>query len=367
MQVTPYQPARGTTAQDKALAGSVEHVRQQEHPTVDTVEAREAAAAAPTQAPPKQGLRAWDPSRHQRLTTARQARDYLRQLAAQLQRLKDQITTQLAAAERQANGSGTASGGGDVTASFAQALQELDQLWAQRQEDSGHTVDAHLQYAAEGGSRQTFRLRGLDALALQAGAREVLTFSLAGSGDGVKSAAIDPTEIPEANVRRLDQALSSMGVRVSLDGQGQPLFSASETQWAKVRDGLHVRGEGRRFAAGQPHRVRAEVQPDAVKPREWKDAVRENTGMRQVLQAVMRALDRVKQAQREVSQALAEASADMARAEDPAQAVFAESFEDMTQTPDYSVYQQVAPALTGISRERVVALLSWSAGPAAGA
>lgn len=366
MQVTPYQPTRGTTAQDKALAGNIEPLRQQESAPVDTLEARDAAAPAPTQAPPKQGLRAWDPSRHQRLTTARQARDYLRQLAAQLQRLKDQITTQLAAAERQANGA-TASGGGDVVTSFAQALQELDQLWAQRQENSGQTLDAHLQYAADGGTRQTFRLRGLDALALQAGAREVLTFSLAGAGDGVKSAVIDPTEPAEVNVRRLDQALSTLGVRVSLDGQGQPLFSASEAQWAKVRDGLNVRGEGRRFAAGQSHRVRAEVQPDAVKPREWKDTVRENTGMRQVLQAVMRALDRVKQAQREVSQALAEASAEMAKAEDPAQAVFAESFEAMTQTPDYSVYQQVAPALTGISRERVVALLSWSAGPAVGA
>ena len=363
MQVTPYQPARGTTAQDKALAGSVEQLRPQERAAVDTAEVRDAAV---TQTPPKQGLRAWDPGRHQRLTTARQARDYLRQLAAQLQRLKDQITTQLAAAERQAN-SANASGGGDVTASLTQALKELDQLWSQRQENSGQTLDAHLQYAAEGSTRQTFRLRGLDALALQSGSREVLTFSLAGTADGVTSAAIDPAEAPEVNVRRLDQALSTLGVRVSLDGQGQPLFSASETQWAKVREGLHVRGEGRRFAAGQPHHARAEAQPDAVKPGEWKDTVRENAGMRQVLQAVMRALDRVKQAQREVSEALAGASAEMARAEDPAQAVFAESFEDMTQTPDYSVYQQVAPALTGISRERVVALLSWSAGPVAGA
>ncbi len=368
MQVTPFQPLRGTGNKEQLPAGAPDLVRAQG--TRADAAAQDAEAGARTvdgATTPRRVLSSWNPGRQQRIDSARQARDYLRQLASQLQRLKDQISAQLSAARRQAAGAsqeGAAEGSAsqaDVVA-WEQAFQELDQLWSQRPQRGASQLDGELRYRASGATQQHFRLRGLDAQSLRSGVREVLAFSLAGGAGATTSATVDPRDGTDANVARLDQALSPLGVRVGIDEQGQPIFSTDEANWPKVRDGLSVRGEGRRFAAGQHNRARVEADAGAVQPHAWKALARDGAGLRQVLHAVTRALDRVKEAQREVSRALAEASAEMARAEDPAQAVFVDAFEGMAQTPDYSVYEQVAPALNGISRERVVALLSWSAG-----
>lgn len=371
MQVTPYLPARGTGPKEQLPAGASELARAQGTAAEPAVqEAENGLRSAEGAGVPRRVLRSWSPGRQQRIDSARQARDYLRQLAGQLQRLKDQISAQLSAARRQVEGASqdrvAASPQPQDDVSWEQTFQELDQLWSERQQRGVSLLDGQLRYQASGAAQQRFRLRGMDAQSLRSGAREVLAFSLAGRAGATTSAAVDPRDGTEANVARLDQALSPLGVRVGLDEQGQPIFSADEVAWPKIRDGLTVRGEGRRFAAGQHNKVRAEVEAGAVQPHAWKTLAKDGAGLRQVLHAVTRALDRVKEAQREVSRALAEATAEMARAEDPAQAVFVEAFEDMAQEPDYSVYEQVAPALNGISRERVVALLSWSAGPAAG-
>lgn len=361
MQVTPYQPVRVPAASGRVSADGPQGL-------VPGLERARPAALADagnsgtptTESPqaPRPGLRAWEPGRQQTITSARQALDYLEQLSGQLLRLRKDVAARLSKlrAAAQPQGGNTLPVVGNEP--WLESLDAVERVWQQRPELARQTIDGQLRYAGASGSMQAFRVRGLDAQALQGGGREVLTFALQGWAAGVSSVTLEPEEGLAANIRRLDLALGASGVRAMPDGRGDVIFKVNESLWPRVRDGLSVKGEGQRYAAGALHRVRAEPEPDAVSPAQWRRAADDTQSLERVLQAVLRAIDRVKHAQRQVSQALAEASAGAATEADPAQAAFAKSFEALGSAPGFGAYVQVAPALVGISRERVLALLS---------
>ena len=51
--------------------------------------------------------------------------------------------------------------------SWEQALQELDQLWGERQQRGASQLDGQLRYLASGAAQQRFRLRGMDSVRQQ--------------------------------------------------------------------------------------------------------------------------------------------------------------------------------------------------------
>jgi hypothetical protein len=183
-----------------------------------------------------------------------------------------------------------------------------------------------------------------------------------------------------AVVRRLDQALAPTGIRAIRDRKGDLVFSVDESSWPAVRDTLAIKGEGRRFPTGQFNHVRAVAETPAARPESWSAS--DAQSLQRTLQEVRRTRDGVSQARQVVSQALAEAakrlpshteatpdSGQGAGAANPATGApatddarwsseFTDTFAAIAEHADYPMFAALAPALTGVNRQRVEALLS---------
>lgn len=333
MQIAPLStrsPAAGETAVDKA--GSSARMPRAEVPQAPALKGK--------------GVRAWDPELNQQVSSAQQALGFLDKMGTMLESLKNDIGSRLAA--RQA---------GD--ARLDDKLRQVGTLWQERQQLAGGSLDGRLEYKAGEPARQRFALRGLDLRALQNGPREKLDFSVGAAGQGVMSVTLEPGMTQDIIVRRFNQALAPADIRVEADTGGQLMFSVPESAWEQVRDTLAVKGAGARLPAGQMHRPRIDAVPDAVRPDTWETG--DVAALRRTLQAVIDALDRIRQVKESVQRTLAQVRS---RAKDASTeqrewaAGFAQHFEAMAQRPDYQVFFAIAPALTSISRTRVLSLLS---------
>lgn len=303
-------------------------------------------------AQPASAFSPWDGERHGQVAAAQLSKAYLGRLSADLHTLKSGYSDQLAepatAHQREPE--------------LASARQGLKTLWRQRAAATGAAIDPQLQYQGHGAARQTFRIRGIDAAALSQGAREVLSIGLPSNLAGPLTVTIDPEQGVHSNVRRLDHALAAAQVRVHIDDRGEPVFSASEATWDKVQDRITIKGEGHRFADGVAQRVRTQTETPALPSALYEQAPVEPQDIRTALQGVIHALDRVGFTQAQVAGrlALASAEASAASAEIPVESVerSAQAFLARTQSMRFETYADVAPALAGVNRARVMALLS---------
>lgn len=305
-------------------------------------------AAAPGQAPTVSRLADWPEARHQRVADAQQTLGYLDRLAAGLQALKTTLSSQLARAS--------------TAVTDKKASRETERLSAVLRERGAATagrLDAQLRYDDSPQVRQAFKVKGLDLAALRSGDRELLNFTVSGSQELV-SVVVDPELSDSAMVRRLNQAFAPLNIRVERDAQGDLLLSVPRDQWANVRDSLAVRGGGQRFPAGQLTRVRTEpAPPDALRPETW--SMETPQGVRKALVEVMGALERTSQA-KDAAQSIVgpQDGEDPSRLE--AERVWAEaaaqSFKEQMRGSSYGVFAQVAPAVMGVTRSRVEALLA---------
>lgn len=294
----------------------------------------------------------WDGERHGQVAAAQLSKAYLGRLSGDLHVLKSGYSENLvdpATAHQREH-------------ELASARQGLKTLWRQRAASTAAAIDPQLQYQGHGAARQSFRIRGIDAAALSQGAREVLSIGLPSNLAGPLTVTIDPEHGVRSNVRRLDHALVTADVRVQIDARGEPVFSAPEATWDKVHDRITIKGEGHRFADGVAQRVRTHTEAPALPSELYEQAPVEPQEIRGALQRVIHALDRVGIAQTKVAGALALASAETraASAAIPVESVerAAQAFLARTQSMRFETYADVAPALAGVNRARVMALLS---------
>ncbi|OWQ93125.1 hypothetical protein CDN99_01065 [Roseateles aquatilis] len=292
-----------------------------------------------------------EPGAQLQLGRLQQGLEYLDRLAAAMQRLKGGLSDTLA---RQAAPSPALSG----------QVDQLRHLWSQRSRDAGGRVDGDLQPAPEdGAARQRFKLRGLDLAVLQQGGRETLRLQLPGqpleSGATTKPIAVAVTldgEGSQQQLQSLMKALSPAGVTVQAQGQ-EIVFSVAESQWPALRDGMTLRGEGRRFPSGQPVRALLEPAPEALQPQRWD--VKEAAGQRQALGQLLQAQPKVTKARERLSEQLDAAAGRAAPALAPAQAgALAETLSRTLSGAEYSDVGALLPALRGMHRDRVQQLLA---------
>ena len=256
-----------------------------------------------------------------------------------------------------------------VTPVSAQAqLQRVQALWQQRAQASGGGLDAQLQLQPDGATRQAFQVPGLDARSLQQGQGETLSFITGANPTGerrIVTAVLTPGLPAAQQARTLDLALAPAGVRLHLDAQGRVKLSTREADWPAVRDGFSVQGGGVRFPARQFHRLQASPVPDALRPDTWRtddaDALRDT--LRQLVSAQQRVQAALKSAQ-------AQLDAQDQQLQDPLNTSgsslnerqawatrFAQDFQQVGEQAPYAVFAALAPALQGVSRPRVEALL----------
>ncbi len=299
-------------------------------------------------------LQARDPQFNQRVGAAQQTLAWLDTLTTRLDKLKTDLSAQLA--------------GPAVQRPLAQDIAQVQALWQQRQAATLGRLDTQLRFTPDAEAHQRFQVQGLDQRSLQSGARETLAFTTGAAGpvdQRVRTAVIDPAYDETAVRRVLDHALAPAGMRVTQAADGQVLLSTPESQWPAVRDGLSVKGGGIRFPGQQFHRVRTEPEAPAMQPQAWKaDTPAEQ---RQTLQQVLPALAQVRHARQTVQSSLDQAGQALAIAPSSGDAAwarqFAGDFAASAEQPGYAMFAALAPALQGVSRQRAEAVL----GPATSA
>jgi hypothetical protein len=302
-----------------------------------------AAEARP--APLRRGLTKWDQPLQNDISGAQQAVDFLEQTAAQLRALKTDLAAKLATRQMRE---------GQVE----QRVRQFADNWKARSAASGGTLDAQLNYSTQPSS-QRFTVRGMNLSNLRNGARETLAISVSGGTAGLRSVHLAPGLTDNEIVNRFDQALAQAGVRVSVNKDGELVFSTQEANWPAVRDALAVQGGGIRYPAGQLNRVRVDAEAPVIVPENWGTADVE--AMRSTLQQVTQALGHVEAALAKVRQELANVSrraeASLPDMELVGMGQMAEVFANLSKEPGYQQLVSLTSALVGINRDRVISLL----------
>ncbi|HEX3141315.1 MAG TPA: hypothetical protein VHQ87_14740 [Rhizobacter sp.] len=254
----------------------------------------------------------------------------------------------------------------EATARANRDIDRVQATWAQRHAATQGSLDERLAWSAEQPARRQFRLRGVSAEALEARSpndTELLSFSIVGGERMHGALMVEPGRERGATVRRLEMALSPLGVSVDRAEGADLVLSVAETHWSTLGERLVVRGGGSRFPAGQFAHPRIEALPAALAPQAW--SVIDGEQQQRTAQAVDGALDQVTLARTRISLSLAELGRGL-DAHQPAPALaeqvsaFAESFANSFAagaTPHFERLAQLAPAAGGITRERVSALL----------
>ena len=299
----------------------------------------------PTSAAPlRRGLTNMDQPLQGEISGAQQALDFLEQSAAQLRSLKADLSARLASRQR-------------ADGTLEAHVRQFSNSWRNRSQASGGTLDSQLNFSNQATTTR-FNVRGMNLTNLRPGGREVLAISL--GGQNLSSVVLEPGLTDQQIAQRFDTALAPGGVRTTLGEDGQLEFTVAESQWGNLRDTIAVQGGGQRFPTGQLNRVKAEAQAPVVDPDNWQTADVES--IRATLQQVLQALAQVERSIVSVQTALNQAAARVRNAvpagtTDGMEQV-AQNFVATTKQPGYQSLLSITSALAGISRERVVSLLS---------
>jgi hypothetical protein len=284
-------------------------------------------------APLKRGLSNWDVSLQGNVARAQRAIDYLERVEGELESVKAALSAKLAGQRTEA-------------ADLEAKLHSLQKSLAARASKGGGGVDAHLDFEDGQPARQAFRITGLEASTIQAASPLTLALSV-GPGGGQVSASFDPDMDAEQIAAQLDRALAPVQVRAQLQ-DGRLVFSTDEASWPAVKDSIVLAGRGRANTEA--------VQPDL-------NLQGMDTGnvdaLRQSLREVVQALERVRRSQSSASAALSAATAKTVQPEIDPQALMlsAQDFSTVAASHDYQSLLAITSALSGVSRERVQALL----------
>ncbi|MGL6072151.1 hypothetical protein [Craterilacuibacter sp.] len=284
---------------------------------------------------------------NEQLTSAQQSLDFVDQLLRRLELLKSDLGRELGS--RHIDREGLQERSADVNAQ-----------WAQREAKADGTLDGQLHFHVTGQARQRFTLRGMELASLTAGKAETLV--LIGPERGSQPAVVTVGEGSEEKplLQRLNRALAGMGLQAEVDEAGDLAFTVAESALERLRDGLMVRGEGIRFPAGAPQRVRLETEADPFRS-PWQ--LDDHAGVRQSLQRVVGIIAQAQQARAAILSAIAEAEHSVARLSRMDEQSWARDFAGdfnarLNRQDAYAGYSELLPALTGISRYRVLSLLA---------
>ncbi|MBV8036757.1 hypothetical protein [Roseateles sp.] len=315
-------------------------------------------APAPSAAVAAQPLRiaapgdaAREPGAQQRLGALQQGLAYAQKLDASLQQLKSGLSLTLAR---------------NLPASALDLQERVDgvaKLWQARGVEGAGQIDARLQAVPEGREPQReFGLRGLDRNSLAASGAETLRLTLPGQGRAL-SIHLDGQGV-DSHLRAVAQGLAGLGVQTRAQADGGVLLSVAEARWPALRDGLQLRGDGRRFPSGQPVRAMLDVRPDALQPAGWQvdGADAQRASLARVVQAQQQ-LGLTRQALGRRLEAASAAAPAPDAAEAAAVARLAQDFAEAAQGAplDYEQLSALLPAVAGVHRTRVDQLLAADA------
>lgn len=285
---------------------------------------------------------------NQQLTAAQRALDFVDELAKKLEELKSTLSGELAAPRLDRD-------------KLAEQVGSVQRQWQSRNAASGGSLDHRMQFRMAGDARQTFSIRGLDIDSLTSGQDETLVFVTGMPGAQPAAVKVGAQQGTSSLLSTLGRALGPSGIQPQLDEQGQLQFAVDEAIWQTVRDRFSLRGGGIRFPAGQPQHLRLDPAADSLQPAGWQ--VADHASARQTLQKVLRAIDQLQLSRQAIARSMAEVREAIAKLSNMSEQVWADNFVTefnarFNRESRQGNLFEVVPALLGVSRYRVLSLLS---------
>lgn len=242
----------------------------------------------------------------------------------------------------------------------AKALQATQQLWQQRYAQTLGSLDECLAWSPMHRARKQFTLSGWtqDTLrAAVAGDKELVGFCLMGQDSAHGAWQAQAGRSDAASHYALAVALSPLQIQLS-NQTGALQCSVDERLWPVLLERFMVKGNGRRFPAGQWVAPPLQTTAQAVALAHWSAA---DTASTQALYTAVQALRaRLQPARQKVAQFWEHAGHSLqpegAQRLQQMQA-FAQAFSDAGQAPAYDWVLAVVPAVRAVARRRVARLL----------
>lgn len=289
---------------------------------------------------------------NQQLSSMQAAERYLGAVAQQLSSLKLSLSRQLSSAQNSSERD-----------SIMHSLQQLNSLLQQRAKESGESLDADFKLRLNEPLRSRFSVQGLESVdAVQRSGKETLLFSAGRHLPEPLAVVLDDGMSPEQILRRFNASLGQAGIRAELSPEGALKFSAPEQDWQTLKAQLKVQGEDKLFAKGSATPLVS--QDDGVF--NFPLAFNQNSAgeLRQLLDGIVSALDRVNTLREQISQRQADVREFLARQDSQDEKQWARRFAGAVfsvqghKTASYTVISQAVVAQSNLSRFAVVSLLS---------
>lgn len=289
---------------------------------------------------------------NQQLSSVQSAHRYLTQVTEHLLGFKRDLGRSLQGA----------SAGAASAESISRSVTRLNDLLDNRSRLSGASLDAQLSLSLDEPLRSRFVIKGLESLpAVQASGSETLLFNAGRTLSGPIAVVLDDNMSDGQLLRRFNISLAQVGLHAEVNDASQLHFSASESQWQKLKGQMSVQGEDKLFDKGRfsPLQIREENLLGA--PLEVPQSGR--APLRQLFDTVDHGLRRINGVVEQLNVRQARARDQLGRQESPEEKRWAHDFAGRVFDTDgrhgagFSRVAQVVLSQANLSRHRVSGLL----------
>ncbi len=287
---------------------------------------------------------------NQQLSSMQATDRYLGDLAEHLSSLKLSISRQLSSPV------------GNERDAISKGVQQVNTLLDERSKRTGQSLDANFTLRLNEPLRSRFSLPGMESLdTIKRSGKENLVITAGRALQEPLAVVLDEGMSDEQVLRNLNAGLGSAGIRAELDAQGALKFSMPENDWNAVKNQLRVKGEGKLFPA-----TGSQVNPVEDGLLGFDPGLAQESGreLRQLLDSVVAALDRISGLRQQLSQRQQDVREFLARQESRDEKQWALNFASAVfningrKASSYSVVAQTVIAQAQLSRFTVVSLLS---------
>ncbi|MBC7005625.1 hypothetical protein BIZ37_23995, partial [Photobacterium sp. BZF1] len=183
-----------------------------------------------------------------------------------------------------------------IAADIEQLASRMEQRLQQATYKDQPVLSRQLKPVFHGEPRTVFQIKGLDTKR-PSPRDETLIFNLAKGGANAVPVKLTANATPEKQAMQFRQALNEHGIGVSLNKQRQLVFSTNEADWQHLSQKMRVVGQGDRFPAGQPNRVKLETTEARFEPQRWQI---DKEQLRQTLVETQQMMKQIKSSIREL-------------------------------------------------------------------
>ncbi|MDO6705537.1 flagellin [Photobacterium sp. 1_MG-2023] len=219
--------------------------------------------------------------------------------------------------------------------------------------DGDRVLNSQLEFQSKGEPKQDFTVNGLN-LVRQRQQSEQLQLTIQDRGTVLLS--LDATKTDRQLTQHIDRAVIPLGLRAASNENGDMVFSAGHADFQAMGQHVTISGQGHRYPAGQPNRIKLQPEPQGIEQMTLKlaDGEQIRHTMRQVnqgLQQVSKGLDQLRAFQSNLDSQIGKAmSAQSSEQID-------EKLQSMRNHQSFAATFQVVTAQANVHRHTAVALL----------